>query len=337
MNYQKIYNDLVLKAKLHDRRKLKRNDPNFIYYENHHIIPVCLDGTDNKENKVLLTAREHFVAHKLLIEIYPNNKKLLYTIFYMSHRTEKVNKRLYRVSSREYERYKLEVSEILKNRIVKESTKLKLSNSAKGRKLSEETKLKIRQNLKKRPPVSQETREKLRITSSNKHHTEEAKERIRQAQKRIKPEDRFNYGKHLSEETKEKIKQGNLGQKRTQETIENIRKVNIGRKLSPITIEKMSYFQKNRVKTEKELLFFKGLNKGRVHSEQSKENMSISHRGTKNHNFGKHFSEDTKRKMNESNKNKPIVICPYCGFKSTSRVCMNRWHFDNCKQKPRTL
>jgi group I intron endonuclease len=28
-----------------------------------------------------------------------------------------------------------------------------------------------------------------------------------------------------------------------------------------------------------------------------------------------------------------LIICPYCNFKSTSILNMNKWHFDNCKYK----
>ena len=45
-------------------------------YEEHHILPRCLGGTDSKENLVLLTIREHFKAHVLLSEAYPDNEKL---------------------------------------------------------------------------------------------------------------------------------------------------------------------------------------------------------------------------------------------------------------------
>jgi hypothetical protein len=45
-------------------------------YEEHHILPRCLGGTDEKTNLVLLTVREHFRAHILLADMYPDNGKL---------------------------------------------------------------------------------------------------------------------------------------------------------------------------------------------------------------------------------------------------------------------
>lgn len=68
MDYQKIYNLIVLKAKEANRFK---NDGN--YYERHHILPKSLGGQDTKENLVLLTAKEHYICHMLLIKIYQND------------------------------------------------------------------------------------------------------------------------------------------------------------------------------------------------------------------------------------------------------------------------
>jgi len=45
------------------RRKL----PNV--YEKHHIIPRSLGGPNTNENKALLTPREHFIAHSLLLKM----------------------------------------------------------------------------------------------------------------------------------------------------------------------------------------------------------------------------------------------------------------------------
>ena len=76
MNYQKIYSSIIENAKKENRIKLRKNQSSYIYYEKHHIIPKCLNGTDEKNNLVLLTAREHYVCHKLLTRIYPNTRGL---------------------------------------------------------------------------------------------------------------------------------------------------------------------------------------------------------------------------------------------------------------------
>lgn len=82
MNYQRIYNQIVEKAKLETEDRIDRKKRGE-YFEGHHIIPKCLGGQGNSkqyrhENIVVLTAREHFLCHWLLHEIYPENKELIF-------------------------------------------------------------------------------------------------------------------------------------------------------------------------------------------------------------------------------------------------------------------
>lgn len=64
MNYQKIYKEIIENRKSNPLSKE-------VYGEVHHIIPRCLGGSDEKENLVKLSAREHFICHALLAEMYP--------------------------------------------------------------------------------------------------------------------------------------------------------------------------------------------------------------------------------------------------------------------------
>lgn len=68
MDYQKIYNSLIEKGK---NRKLD------CYVETHHIIPRCMNGSDDIDNLVELTPEEHYLAHQLLVKIYPDNYSLV--------------------------------------------------------------------------------------------------------------------------------------------------------------------------------------------------------------------------------------------------------------------
>lgn len=69
MNYQKHYDLLVSKART---RNLNG------YKEKHHVIPICLGGDNGAFNLIELTAEEHYVAHQLLVKIYPDNRKLVF-------------------------------------------------------------------------------------------------------------------------------------------------------------------------------------------------------------------------------------------------------------------
>ena len=75
MNYQKHYDTLINRAK---NRLLEG------YSERHHIIPRCMGGTDEQDNLATLTAEEHYVAHQLLVKIYPDNYKLIYAAHMMT-------------------------------------------------------------------------------------------------------------------------------------------------------------------------------------------------------------------------------------------------------------
>jgi len=99
MNYRKIYNNLINNAKKEKRVKLLKDDKNYVYYENHHITPKCLNGDDHIDNLVLLTAREHYIAHKLLTYIYPKENRLVFAFHRMTY--DKHNGR--NLTSRDYD------------------------------------------------------------------------------------------------------------------------------------------------------------------------------------------------------------------------------------------
>lgn len=69
MNYNSIYEKLIQRA---IGRKLTT------YTESHHIIPKCLNGTNDSSNLVDLTPEEHYLAHQLLVKMYPDNISLIY-------------------------------------------------------------------------------------------------------------------------------------------------------------------------------------------------------------------------------------------------------------------
>ena len=74
MNYNKIYQSLIERAK---NRNLQG------YKETHHIIPRCIGGSDDKDNLADLTPEEHYLAHQLLVKIYPDNAKIIFAAWMM--------------------------------------------------------------------------------------------------------------------------------------------------------------------------------------------------------------------------------------------------------------
>jgi hypothetical protein len=189
MNYQRIYDELIDNARL---RILTG------YKERHHIVPKCMGGTDDKDNLVNLTAKEHFIAHKLLCEIYVDNEKLKEAYWAMS--IIKTDNRSYHISNNEYERLKKIISEVKSKRL----TGLPTWN--KGKKLpslSEETKQKMRIAAANRKPISEETRKKISNAHKGKKLSVETKQKMSEAKK---GKNHPNYGKLLSEETKQKMR-----------------------------------------------------------------------------------------------------------------------------------
>jgi len=75
MNYQAHYDRLISRAQ---SRKLEG------YSERHHVIPRCLNGSNEADNLVELTAEEHLVAHEILVKLHPDNRKIIYAAFMMS-------------------------------------------------------------------------------------------------------------------------------------------------------------------------------------------------------------------------------------------------------------
>jgi len=111
MNYERIYNQIIQSAKKSNRKKLRKSNPDYIYYEKHHIIPRCLGGTDDIENLVLLTAKEHFICHRLLCEMYPDNSKLIHAFWRMCTVKNSIG-RSYKISAKTFNDIRLKKSKI---------------------------------------------------------------------------------------------------------------------------------------------------------------------------------------------------------------------------------
>lgn len=65
MNYQSLYDNLI-------SFRLQNPPSKGVYTERHHIIPKSMGGSDDPANLVVLTGREHWVAHLLLWKIDKN-------------------------------------------------------------------------------------------------------------------------------------------------------------------------------------------------------------------------------------------------------------------------
>jgi len=218
MNYERIYNQIIERAKNEEYIRAKQRKTKERYFEGHHIIPVCLGGSNDKSNIAILTSREHFLCHWILIRMYPESIKLSHAFYRMCamQNTDRYNNDVYRPSGRMYAEAKEAWISYLRvqmtNRTFSEESKRKLSETRlkkfkngelrvwnKGMKLgplSEEHKAKVRQSLKGRPGPNR-----------GKKMSEEQRKKISASSKRVGP----NKGKVMSALMKKRLSEANKG------------------------------------------------------------------------------------------------------------------------------
>lgn len=154
MDYQSIYNRIIFRAQ-------QRVEPNE-KYEKHHIVPRSMNGSNDENNIVKLTLREHFICHLLLAKLHGGS---MLWAFQMMSKTRHIKSPMY---------------EVLKKNIKHtEETKEKMRKPK-----SEEHKRKMRkakspEQLEKMRNISEETREKLRNTHLGKKKSVEQIENMK--------------------------------------------------------------------------------------------------------------------------------------------------------------
>jgi hypothetical protein len=80
------------------------------YTELHHIIPQSMGGSNDKENLVELTAREHFICHWLLVKMTEgkDRSKMLYALNGMKAENRYQQRYHTKITARVYEKYRIE-------------------------------------------------------------------------------------------------------------------------------------------------------------------------------------------------------------------------------------
>lgn len=196
------YDDIIRSAK---SRGLDKTAVSY-YTEKHHIVPRCLNGSDEDSNLVLLSYKEHIIVHMLLYSIYPDNRDLFLSFSLLVQLDPREGLLDLSVSLDYLEDLKITRSEFMrgeKNPMKNPEISVKVSAAKKGKEgsfkghhHSEETK-KI---------LSQRTKD-LGWTGDKhpmfgKHHTQETKDKISKANKGK------SLGQKLSEKHKRSISEG---------------------------------------------------------------------------------------------------------------------------------
>ena len=191
--YTKVYYSIVLQAK--SRTLLKE-----IYTENHHIIPKSIGESNDKDNIVTLTAREHFICHWLLTKMVSSDlrPKLIYALYMMRSNKHKQQRYFTKITARVYAKLK-------NKRRHSAETKAKMSLAHKGesnhffgKKHSEETLQKMRG---KSQPMSDSGKLIRSLAAKGKPKSAITKERMKNKPKKECPHcgkllDPGNFAKH---------------------------------------------------------------------------------------------------------------------------------------------
>ena len=154
------------------------------YTEEHHVVPKCMLGTDEKNNLVLLTYREHILAHLLLYAIYPDIKGLFLSFCFLIEVKDRRN---------------CFDTEIKVDLLVLEELKTGKSQLMRGDK-----------NPMKNPEVAKKVSNFKKFQEpffKGKHHSEQTKQILREKTLSLnwKGENHPMYGKKHTDETRKKI------------------------------------------------------------------------------------------------------------------------------------
>ena len=167
MDYAAIYSRLMERS----RGRIREG-----YMERHHVVPRCMGGSNEKENLVLLTAKEHFIAHKLLVRMFPQVRGLWLALVAMGRLLE----------------YKAKIYA---------SERAQAANARRGFRYTPEARAKMSESARKRGRNSEGTEFKPGLTTWNKGLPKELSHR---------------YGKKHSLETLEKMRQSQQSHKEAQ-------------------------------------------------------------------------------------------------------------------------
>jgi hypothetical protein len=146
-----------------------------------------MGGSNDFTNLVDLTAREHFICHMLLVEIYPGNEKLVYAAWRMVNYNGKTKQR-YIPSGRIYE-------------FIRQSHASVMSRNFKGRKMSKECIAKRKQT-RKIFAHTEATKEKISKANSGKVRNEDFKQNLSRMYKGMSAR---NKGVPMKDEVKQRI------------------------------------------------------------------------------------------------------------------------------------
>ena len=144
MDYGKIYSDIM------ERSKTRRLNG---YKERHHIVPRSLEGSNTADNIAVLTAREHYIVHKLLSKLFCSVRAYTFAFVLMQNRSKSRNSRQYEnfalkkynssLSRTRNKEFRRTVSDRFKGKPLSDNHKSNISGSNQGKTMPYEQRRKI--------------------------------------------------------------------------------------------------------------------------------------------------------------------------------------------------
>lgn len=241
MNYKKHYDQLIKTRQLLNRQKVLYDG-----LEKHHIIPKSLGGGNSKQNLILLTPREHFIAHMLLVKIHvgKNRAKMAYALLKMSQSNSSQQRT---TTSQQFEMMRNKCSEVCSG----------VNHPLFGRKLSEEQRKQISEKMKG------ELNHRFGTIAWNRGLNSDNDDRLKQKKERWLKNYELGLYDHVyknrprhTEETKQKISNSHKHKQKTEEHKRKISETLKGRPRDP-NITKKQQETRLKNKTNEKLPHFK--------------------------------------------------------------------------------
>jgi len=209
MDYKKLYDSIIANAKEKeiDREILKSQGQ---YFERHHIIPKSSGGSEDKDNLVLLEAREHFICHWLLYKINPCSSNA-FSWWMMSTDTGKKNHPgRAKSNSRQYsyarKAFSEHITKVNKGRIHTPEAKNNMAKAAREKNSGENNWMYGKKHSEEHKAYLSEINSGENNHFYGKTHTPEARKKISDSKKLLVGDKHPHFGKDLmKQETKERF------------------------------------------------------------------------------------------------------------------------------------
>lgn len=164
MDWNRIY------TRINDNAKARGTSAE--YYETHHIVPRCLGGTNEADNLVRLTAREHYICHALLVKMHSGQTR--HKMLYAFNAMRMNNQHQTRIVSRTYELFRIELQALKSQQMLENNP---MDNAAHKAKHAEAMKIRIPVGMRGKTH-SEETRQKMKAARAKQVITKETKRKL---------------------------------------------------------------------------------------------------------------------------------------------------------------